>query len=909
MMTFSAIELGRAVRLPDDVALRVECDWVTDGSAKKGAFTANFTLSETEVASALFGGTVSAVEKRFSVYGRLSASGASWLGLLQCVSYGGGAYTCAFVERAKDIWDEKVYRLATLPPYTSYNDIFTDYSRRQEMSLHWHQPLGVNYERCAIDYALQPGCCLPRVRLDLVVDVVNSMQGLHVPVMDWMRTQWLYCVRSKVYAPDVVEGVDFDWEAVEEGTQYPVLWNLPEVSLYELLSRLALLAGYGTYVDGDTVSFVEYTAFKPSGALNVGQSYIEGQSAEYGVLPFTEGRIVTANGTELATIMAERANGVAAGVGDIMEVSVYWSTSQSAYVVKAEDGETWAFSDELDKDAVVLTPQTSTAPFAPVKAFLQMVARVPKKVKYTLFGDGFPIYRPQYVPQLDVVCLPLSMTSQGGETAVEGVVLADYEPNELADYEYVFELSEGEGGDTGPSLSVTLGEPGAVTCGTRYPLIVRSEGEDGFIPYTVAIEWQNATVNSEWLGFMMSVEDAEGAEVSADGNTYTVTAQAGAYALMVTPPLYAAIRIRVEQQGTGLTDLAIPPFNETPITDYAFNFVGVAFQEPAYNDLGGAPTFTIKYESRAAGGCVPLPCDVEFYALGCNVNNSFTQSYDPSTGQWVVTSKAVWPSPNSYNEIPSWDYPRTHHWGSYSPGIRFRLRRDGTELRDWQSYYATSLYAGGRRAMGYWEVGALKPASPGYRHQSDGRWLIWDGARDEWQQVAEGGTFNPAPATTLTTPPTFIPGKGMTRLGRWARVALNVVAARGKCYAQGAQSGATGPWVYLLWLDWEGFPLELYNGFDRPIPRSHLTSVTVQTMANNWQSRWRMRLNSTATSLEACNEYPTSDRCQGEGFVTAEVSGAVQAYPVIVVDLSTGYVPAGSVWEIPFTVQLNNATP
>ena len=42
--SFYAIELGRAVTLPD-IALRTECDWVKDGAAKKGAFSETFTLS------------------------------------------------------------------------------------------------------------------------------------------------------------------------------------------------------------------------------------------------------------------------------------------------------------------------------------------------------------------------------------------------------------------------------------------------------------------------------------------------------------------------------------------------------------------------------------------------------------------------------------------------------------------------------------------------------------------------------------------------------------------------------------------------------------------------------------------------------------------------------------------------
>lgn len=901
--SFYAIELGRAVTLPD-IALRTECDWVGDGAGKKGAFSETFALSAPEVAAAFYGGTLSAVEKRFAVYGRLTSGRQSWLGLLYCTSYGSGAYSCSFAETPREIWDEKIYRLATLPPSSVYNDIYSVYG--DPYASQWCQPAGVSYQRCHIDDGLQPQCCLPRVRVDLVIDVINSMQGLSLPVPEWATSRWVYCIRGHVYSPDVVEGEEFDWEAVEPGSQYPLLWNLPDCTLYEFLSRLALASGFGTYVDGDKVSFVDYSDFTPSGAASVSDKFIAGAEASYGLLASTEGRIVTANGREVGNVSAVRANGTAQGVGDIATLDLYWSPRKADYLVADEEGDL-QFADDLDTDAICVPYHQGLTAIAAYKDFLAIVARCPKVARFTLYGDGYPVFRPMYVPQLDGVYLPKTLTVSGGVTEVEGFLLSDYDPDLIAEWEYVFAIDEGEM-PASVEFYATLGEPVATECGSQYPLLVTSQDGTAFAGYSVEFEWVSPTADRSWLTWMLSWSEQSGAEVEAteDGLSLTVTAQQGGSAIVVRPPLYAALRIRLTQLSTGRQEVVFPPFTETPITDYVYSLVGVTYEEPAYDDKGGAPTFVIKYQSHASQGCLPLPCDVELWPLGCNVSSDWTQDYDYDHAVWVVRSKAVWPSWGSVNNVPDWNgSDRTHYFGSYSPGVSFRLSFDGQVRTQRTDYYANSLFYAGRRAQGYWQLGVLAPPVAPYAHSSDGRWLVYDFIAKEWRHHTDTDMFLP---TSWDGLPQLVlyPGQSMASRGDGFRVAVHVDPTQGQCYATGAQSGLTGPTCYLVFLDFApSVKDDIYNSYDAPNLRRAPISYT--SLATSWHAKWRLRYNSTASGLEDCSAYPPTTRAQGEGKVFAAANGSVMVCPMLIIDLSEGYMPSTNKMTLPLRVGLNNA--
>ena len=906
MTTFYATELGGVIKLPD-VSLRTECDWLTEGAAKKGAFSDSFTLTATDMAQFYFGGTLKAVEKRFSVYGRLTSGGNSWLGYLQCASYSEGVYRCAFIERPRDIWEEPVYRLATIPPYSGYADIYATWGT--PFSAQWNDPSGVTRAQCSYDEKMVKNAPLYWLRLDAIVQVINSFQGLKIPTPDWMQSVYVYCVRGKIFSENNYEGDDYDFDAVESGSQYPLMWNLPNVSLWRFLSQLALVSGYATYIDGDNISFVSYSDFKPSYSLKVGERYIEGKTAEYGMLPNVYSRVTSVNGYEFANILAEQANGTAAGVGSLMEIAVYYSQKKADYVT-AE-----GYAEDLETDGICVAPRTSVAGVQDYKAFAQMVAEHPKKVTYNLYGDDFRIYNPQYVPQLNGTYLPVAMTSQGGVTEVEGVLLADYSVEDLAEWDYVFALDEEEASVT-PVLVASLGEPVSVACGEQYPVLVTSTNEGAFASYRVEIVWINAFVEPRWLDYMLDFVPDAGAtittiEPTAEGLAFEVTAQTGTRLGLITPPLYAAIRVRLTQLATGIQEVILPPFVDTPITDYVFNFIGCSFDEPGFEDKGGAPTFKIVYESHALSGCAPLPCDVELYPRGCNVQTGYSQSYDPVTGHWTIKSKAIWPSWNSQNETPSWDYPREHRFGSYSPGVSFRLTFQGVEMQPQTDYYATSLFAGGRRSMGYATIGTLKPTPAPYAEASAGRWLVYDFARKTWEQYAESRAFQPT--LSLADPlPTFGAGYSLASRGVNFRVAINVNgnSPSAKCYGLNATPGLTGATCYLAFLE-DSRGASIYNSYpgDGRIAPSG-TPFYLSTIASKWHARWRMRLNSTAGTLEANEDYPilqVGNYGQGEGKVVDAPNGTIRAYPILVIDLSTQYCPQGAVFEIPLTIQTNNA--
>lgn len=293
---------------------------------------------------------------------------------------------------------------------------------------------------------------------------------------------------------------------------------------------------------------------------------------------------------------------------------------------EGNENRTWSAPDEINVDCL----SCDITPYAQQYcAFLQMTANNPKKIKFSLIGTHWRIYDKLYIPQLNTLVLPLNLTKNGNYTTIEGLVLTEFDPNEVILPEYVFMIGEGGEDEAGFETYINISiADNQDECLNLYDVFAYSRNvlNSAFRPYIVRVEWENPLT-------ILNINDVEilideNAEVEQRGNQYLVRQNnADGMALQVRGTTerirLTIVDAQTQQDGTFDYVPMISSVNSAALTKINFEFVS----------NGGKTYDTFRWLLKSVYGnglsseCGTMPIKAVVTPYGCNTLTNVNIQY------------------------------------------------------------------------------------------------------------------------------------------------------------------------------------------------------------------------------------------------------------------------------------------